>query len=41
MANYVDLEFSTKNSLATTKNKLKQLMKAKNQSGQLSRELDF
>ena len=38
MANYDDLEFSTKNSLATTQNKLKQLMKAKNQSGQLSRE---
>lgn len=38
MANYDDLEFTTKNSLATTQNKLKQLMKAKNKSGQLSRE---
>ena len=41
MANYDDLEFTTKNSLATTQNKLKQLIKAKNKSGHMLHEQDF
>ena len=38
MANYEDLEFTTKNSLATSQIQLKQLMKAKNHFDHLSRE---
>lgn len=35
MANYDDLEFTTKNSLATTQKIMKQLIKAKNKSGHM------